>query len=595
MTDLNAATMRNPAQTSATSAMRTMQTTAMRPKTVGIIKRKERINRALLILLYVVSVAGAAWGAWTIANKMNEPKGEVAFRRITFRRGEVRGARFAPDGDTIIYSATWEGRPVEVFIANRRSPEARPLGIPDADILAVSRSTELAILMRRDRLTGFGTLARVPLAGGMPREIADNVLQADWSPDGQLAIIRAARNRYRLEYPIGTVKYETQHYIRDLRVSPDGKSIAFIEPHGGANDLVVVRDGPNPDPIARGWANGATGLSWSPDGSELWITGTDSSDPPSLYAVKLSGERRLISRLTGSMKLFDISPQGRALLSNGMWRAALLHQPPGESMERDMSWLDWSMLADVSPDGKSILFNETREGGGNRKAIYLRRISEPAPVHLGDGQGDGLSPDGRWILAHAGQRLMLLPTGSGDARELKVQANFDFGAAWLPDSRRVIIGGAMPKGGYQLLLVDTLDETVKPISPENIWGNSWRPFAVSSDSRYVAGMTADETIALYPIDGGQPIPVSAAEKGEVPISWSADNSAIYVYRPNALPARVIRINLASGARDLWKEFSPADPAGIYKISPVMITPNGSSYAYNALRTTSDLYVAEGLH
>jgi hypothetical protein len=574
--------------TSATAAM------PARTRTVGIQKKKQRINRALLVLLYIVSVAGAGWGAWTIANRLNAPKGEVAFKRVTFRRGELRGARFAPDGDTLIYSASWEGLPPEVFIGNRRSPEARPLEIPEAEILAVSRSTELAILLRRDRITGLGTLARVPLAGGMPREIADNVLQADWTPDGQLGIIRQVRNRWRLESPIGTVKYETQHDIRDLRISPDGKSIAFIEPHGGANDLVIIRDGA-PDPIARGWNNGATGLAWSPDGRELWISGTDTSDPPSLQAVALTGEKRLISRLTGSMKLYDISPQGRVLLSNGHWRAALLHKPPGESVERDMAWLDWSMLADLSADGKSLLFNETREGGGNRQAIYLRRIDAPAPIHLGDGFGDGLSTDGKWILAHHGAKLMLLPAGSGDAREVKVPGNFELGAAWMPDSRRVVLAGAQPKGAYRLLLVDTLDETVTPLSPENIAGGGVRPFAVSPDGRYVAGMTAEETIALYPTDGSlQSIAVGSAEKGEVPIAWSADNSAIYVYRPTALPARVIRISLATGARELWKEFAPSDPAGIYKISPVLITPDGSSYAYNALRTTSDLYVAEGL-
>jgi hypothetical protein len=109
-------------------------------------------------------------------------------------------------------------------------------------------------------------------------------------------------------------------------------------------------------------------------------------------------------------------------------------------------------------------------------------------------------------------------------------------------------------------------------------------------------MTAEETIALYPTDGSMnAIAVSSAEKGEVPIGFASDASAIYVYRPTALPARVIKISLSSGARELWKEFSPADPSGIYKISPVLITPDGASYAYNALRTTSDLYVAEGLH
>ncbi len=115
--------------------------------------------------------------------------------------------------------------------------------------------------------------------------------------------------------------------------------------------------------------------------SELAVL-TDSGAPPSLYAVRLTGEPRLVSRLTGSMKLFDISGAGRVLLSNGTWRAALLWQPPGEVTERDMSWLDWSIAADLSPDGRTVLFNETREGGGARNAVYLRRADAPSPIRI---------------------------------------------------------------------------------------------------------------------------------------------------------------------------------------------------------------------
>ena len=569
--------------------------TTARPRTT-ISRPKPRVSPILLALLYAVSVAGAAWGAWHLARKLADTKQEASFKRVTFRRGEVRGARFSADGDTIVYSATWEGQPTEIFISNRQSPEARPLGVPDADILAVSKSTELAILLRRDRLTNRGTLARVPLAGGMPREIAENVFQADWSPDGsQLAIIRFANNKFRLEYPIGTVKYETPHDIRDLRVSPDGTRVAFIDPHGDQYDVVVAGSGAAPDPIARGWSHGATGLAWSPDGKEIWITGTDTGAPPSLYAIPLEGEPRLVNRLTGSMKLFDISAAGRVLLANGMWRAGLLYHGPGDTGERDMSWLDWSILADLSSDGRSILFNETREGGGRGSGIYLRKVDSPAPVHIGDGYGDALSPDGKWILAHNGAKLMLLPTGSGEPRELKLIGNFDFGADWLPDSKRVVIGGALPKSNYRLILLDTLDETVKPLSPENIWANTLRPFTVSPNGRYVAGMTADETIALYPLgEGDVVVPVRGVEKGEVPIDWTNDNSAIYVYRPTALPARVFKVNLETGARELWKEFAPNDPAGIYKIAPVFMARDTGAYSYNALRTTNDLYVAEGL-
>src|SRR6185503_8888400 len=98
---------------------------------------------------------------------------------------------FSPDGETVVYSAAWDGKPPEIYVASGRSAEARPLGVPESEVLAVSKAAELAILLRRDRVTNLGTLARVPMAGGMPREVAESVLTADWAPDGQsLAIIR---------------------------------------------------------------------------------------------------------------------------------------------------------------------------------------------------------------------------------------------------------------------------------------------------------------------------------------------------------------------------------------------------------------------
>jgi len=267
---------------------------------------------------------------------------------------------------------------------------------------------------------------------------------------------------------------------------------------------------------------------------------------------------------------------------------------PNFGPERDSSWLDWSILADLSPDGKTLLFSETREGGGAKSAVYLRRLDAPAPVRLAEGSGDALSPDGKWALVHQGAKLVIVPTGSGMARELKIDGSFDPGAVWMPDSKRVIVAGVVGRGAYRLHIVDTLDEIAKPLSPENIWGGGTRAFAASPDSRFVAGMTADELIALYPVDGSAPIPLRGVEKGEIPVQFSTDGSALFVYRPTSLPARVYRVTLATGARELWKEFTPADPAGVYRIAPVIVTPDGMSYAYDAVRALSDLYVAEGM-
>ena len=607
------------AQTAITSAgpatSRTSSPTIRQPAR-PLTKPKRRTSPLLLALLYAVSIAGAAYGGWMWAQRAEGPAVEPAFRRLTFRRGEVRSARYSPDGETIVYSAAWDGQPPEIFVVSPGATESRSLGMNDSDVLSVSKSAELAILLRRDRQTNLGTLARVPLAGGTPREVAENVMQADWSPDGaELAIIRQNGINTRVEFPIGTLKYETQHQVRHVRVSPDGKRLAILELSRGENEVAIIDARKQPVTIARGWARGANGIAWSPDGKQIWVSGTSSSAPPALYAVDVeTGTVRLVTRLTGGVRIFDLSPRGEALLSNSNWRAALVWKTPDPpqpaaaatttaenppapvaSPEKDASWLDWSALADLSPDGRAILFSEMREGGGARGAFYLRRASDPAPIHLGDGMGDALSPDGKWALCRHGAKLVLVPTGTGQHRELGIDGAFDNGAAWLPDSRRAIVAGIVKEhGGYRLFVIDTLDETAKPISPEKIWGNGARAFTVSPDGLRVAGMDADQTIALYSLDGTSAAPLAGAVKGEIPIQWSADGASLFVHDPTALPARVSRINLATGTREPWKEFMPSDPAGIYRIAHVLITPTADAYAYNAMRVLSELYVAEGL-
>ena len=561
------------------------------------VRSKPRVSPKLLGALAIAAIVGAGFAGWSLARRVGPTTEETTFRRLTFHRGEVGSARFAADGETVVYSAAWDGQPSDIFVGSRHGAEARAIGIRDAEVLSVARSGEVALLLRRDRISGIGTLARMPLAGGQPREVANGVRDADFSADGsQMAVIRTSARGFRIEYPLGTVKYDTTHFIRFVRVSPDGERIAFVEPHGGQNDVVVIANGKT-EPVARGWASGVNGLAWSPDGDELWVTGTDTSAPPALWGVKMNGDRRLVKRLTGSMKVFDVSASGIMLIAQGTWRAALHYRSPYSSEERDVSWLDWSIASDLSKDGQTLLFNETREGGGEQNSVYLRKADAAVPMRIGDGFGDALSPDGTKVLTHNGSRLVLLPTGAGETRELKIKGSFELGAAWLPDSRRVVVAGADPNGGtYRLWLIDTDSDDMMPISPERIaGGGTMRPFAVSPDGRQVAGMTNEGLVAIYPTDGSMRAKlVTGAHRGEIPIQWSSDGRWLYVYRPTALPSQVVRVSINEGTRDEWRHFSPTDPAGLYRIAPVLITPSGDAYAYSALRVLNDLYVVEGV-
>src|SRR6266542_5271542 len=197
-------------------------------------------------------------------------------RTLTFRRGFLTGARFAPDGQTIVYSAAWDGKPSEIFTTRVGSPESRPLGIFPAGILAISSAGEMAISLGCENRWEpcFGTLARVPLAGGTPREVLENVASADWSPDGkELAAIHAVGGRDRLEYPIGKVLYTTEGFLSSVRVSPGGDLIGFFDhpTRDSTRGVVCLVDKQGHKKVLTPELSGAQLLLWSPAGDEIFF------------------------------------------------------------------------------------------------------------------------------------------------------------------------------------------------------------------------------------------------------------------------------------------------------------------------------------
>jgi eukaryotic-like serine/threonine-protein kinase len=545
-------------------------------------------------------VAAVLLALGIIVGRQTVKTSQPSFQRLTFRRGFDSAARFAPDGNTIVFSAAWDGKPAEIFSTVPENLGARSLGIIDADLMSVSTTGDLAVLLQPRAGPGpgsaIGKLARVPLTGGAPREILDDVLEADWSPDGaQLAVIHGVGGRFRLEYPIGKVLYETSGWISRVRVSPRGDKVAFLDhPVQGddAGSVAVVDTTGKKMTLDAGFIS-EQGLAWSSRGNEVWFSATKAGNTERLYVATLAGKVRLILRTAGSVRLDDLSREGRALMTLSNTRVGILGEAPGETEERDLSWLDWSRAMDLSADGKTLLFDETGEGGGEKYGIYLRKTDGSPAIRLGDGNADALSPDGQWVIAApqgAPAQLRLLPTGTGEERALTHDDINHLTVRWFPDAKRILFAGHEPAKGVRLYVQDLEGGAPRAITPE---GMNLR-FAISPDGTTVAAAGSDRRIALYPTKGGDARPIPGVQPGVLPLQWTSDGHSLFVLQRGTTSALVFRLDPATGRQQLWKELKPADPAGIARVLPPLITPDGKAYAYSYGRALSDLYLVEGL-
>ena len=554
-----------------------------------------------LVALAVGLVAGKSlWGSSAATAPL--------YHEITFRRGQIRSARFAPDGQTILYSAAWQGNPSEIFAARQGTVESRSLGLGRAELLAVSSTGEMALSLGSRPVgtwVNMGTLARAPLAGGAPRPVLEDVEWADWSPDGiNLAVVRNVGGRDRLEFPIGKMLYETSGgWISYPRVSPKGDYVAFIDHPNQGDDggaVAVVDLSGKKRKLTRDWY-GTQGLAWSPAG-EVWFTASELGVDHYLSAVTVDGKERLVTRIPGTLLVFDIWRDGRVLLARAGRRRELMALYGGETKERDLSWLDYSYPADLSADGKTVLFDEEGVGGGvqygNAKEltyeVYIRNTDGSPAIRLGEGGANALSPDQKWVIVQTPgvpNQLRLLPTGAGETQPLTNDSINHQWARWFPDGKRFVFSGNEPGRGVRLYAQDVSAGKPNPISPEGVDANS---FAISPDGQLVVGIGPDQKGYFYPTAGGDSRVVSGMEPGDLPISWNQDGRSIYFYRTGEVPAKVYRLELATGKKTIWKQIVPVDSTGVSTIGPIMVTPDGKTYVYGFHRTLADLYLVEGL-
>jgi Tol biopolymer transport system component len=561
--------------------------------------RADSRRKALRIagaVMFAAMLLGIGW--WFGHSKPAGPPAE--YQQITFRTGHIGLARFAPDG-TIVYDAVWEDGKQQLFLARTDDNGTRPLGITDASLLAVSKNSELAIRLNTINMGGYarmGTLARLPLSGGTPREVLENVGDADWSADGDkmaVTVFVPQTRHWRLEYPIGKVLFDSIKWISTPKISPDGKWVAIADhenPNGDDQGTVAIigMDGTERK-LSTGWTS-IEGIIWSPSSDEVWFSASDSGASDNLRAVTLDRKVRTIANVPGGMWAEDIR-DGVVLVVSQQQRISISGAPPGAKEEHELGWLGWSTDMSISNDGKKVLFTEEADGGGPNYTAFVRDTDGSPPVRIGDGQGMAISPDNKWVVTQPakGGPLSLVPVGAGQARQLTHDGITYAAAGFMPDSKHLLAWGIEPGHGGRDYLIDINTGESKPITPEGTAGGP-----VSPDGRKIIVRGPDGRQGVWSIEGNtlQMIPGLDPQYGIT--GWLQDSVSVYAAQEAGFQKtrKMYKLNTVTGKMEFWKEFGSGLSGGISGISPPRFSRDGSAYAYIYVRLLSQAYVAKGL-
>jgi eukaryotic-like serine/threonine-protein kinase len=547
----------------------------------------------------VALLVAAALAATYYLARRSAPAGAPRFHQLTFQRGTIYGAKFAPDGESILFSAAWNGAPKpQIYTTRTDALMSRPIDLPDSQVLGISSKGEMAIRQGTERsVPPQGMLSVVPLTGGAPRQLLGDVVDASWNPGGDsLAAIHSIAGENRLEYPIGkTIVTTSTGNITDVAISPDGKMIAYFD-HPQAGDTrgyVAVTDlAGKARRLTREWSD-LTGLAWSRSGNEIWFTGSDAGINSALYAVDVNGKQRDLLHIPGRLHLFDIGKDGQVLITNEATRLETYGRRTSQDKDIDLSWFDWTIGRALSNDGQWAVLEEDGEGGGPEYSVFLRKTDGSPAIRLGSGMGLDISPDGKWIASssvHQPAPTVLLPTGAGQPLTLADGQLFHSqDMHFLPDGKGIIMVAAEP-GKAPRTYVQMLDGTTpKALAPENFRGT-----AVSPDGKSILGHK-DRVTWIVPMSGTEPgQALSSVKSIEAALGWSAGDHSIYVGDASSLPAKVYTMDIKTGERKLHHELAPADASGVPTIGGTVITPDGTFYLYDVPRTLSYLYVVEGL-
>ncbi len=545
------------------------------------------------LILIAVAAAFAIGGYFGFGGRLTG-KSSAIYQQLTFERGTVWTARFTASARAAVYGASLNGRGLDMFTLQLPAPEARRLNMPNTSLLSISSKGEMAILLNQAYIYQFihrGTLARMPLDGTAYREIAENVQEADWSPDGEsLAVVRWTESGNRLEYPIGKVLRETAGYFSYPRISSTGGQIAFFtheSQHDNRGSVSVVDIQGNAITKSDEWS-GLEGLAWH--GKEVWFTASKNGEAYALYALSPDGTVRNVERAPMNLMLNDIAANNAVLLSRAIQQTDVyLNQQTGPDV--DLSWLQLIGIADLSSDGTQFLFTHFGEGSGKNYAVYLRKTDGSAAIRLGDGRALALSPDNRTALAKISdpEGLTLLPTGAGEVKPLPV-GNIEHlkRGGWFPDGSKIIFTGNEKGRPQRSFVQDPKDGSIIPITPEGIYGT-----LLSPDANLLVVNDQRGQKSIFRI-GGELVSVKGMEKSDDIIRWDADGKSLFIYSPLDLPIKIYRLDLRSGRKDIVREIQPSYTSGIFGDIYLFLTPDAKVTLYGLRRYLIDLYLVNGL-
>lgn len=539
------------------------------------------------------------FGAGYLLGKRKAPAvSSPSFTRLTFERGIIYSARFAPDGQ-VVYDASWDNKPIRIFTTRAGFSQTMPLDLASAHLLDISPTGELALA-----LNGYpesypvfigGTLARGPMAGGAPRQLLEDVRWADFDNKGELAVVHHSNGRSRLEYPVGKVLCENAGWISHIRISPRNDRIAFVDhpmwyEDRGSIAVLDLRNGEEKI-LSTGWES-AMGLAWSSSGNEIWFAAARYGERRDLLAVDLSGRQRTLLQIPGGMTLHDISPDGRVLLAVDNERSGTMALTAAG--ERDLSWSDIGFPRAISPDGKQVILNDQSERTGSDYWVGLRSIDGSPPVRLGEGWGGNFSPDGKWTVTTVGSRpesTFLLPIGAGERKELKHASIRSYGyASWfMPGGQSVVIAGIESGHLPRSYIQRVQGGPTTPITPEGLLGSFPSP-----DGRYLVALRPDQARVIYDIQHGKSHAIPGDTRQLWPAGWSSDSRYLFMYTRSGPPSQIWRLEINSGQEKLFKQLNPTDAAGILEVFSVQMTPDEKTFVYGYDRYLSELYVVSGL-